>query len=52
MRLGEQSWRVAGARVFALPSASGANRDAVRLEGKTDRVEWFQELASRVSEDA
>lgn len=52
VRLGEQSWRVAGARVFVLPNASGANRDASRLEGKTHRVEWFKELASRVSKGA
>jgi len=52
VRLGEQSWRVAGARAFVLPNASAANRDATRLEGKTHRVEWFKELASRVSESA
>lgn len=52
VRLGEQSWRAAGVRAFVLPNASGANRDAMRLEGKTHRVEWFEELASRVSERA
>ena len=47
--LGEQTWLVGGARAFVVPSASGANRDASRLEGKVDRVEWFKELASRIS---
>ncbi len=46
--LGEQAWRVGEARAFVLPSASGANRDASRLEGKIDRVEWFKELAARL----
>jgi double-stranded uracil-DNA glycosylase len=46
--LGEQAWLVGGAQVFVLPSASGANRDASRLEGKTDRVDWFKELAARL----
>ena len=42
--LGEQQWLVGDARVFVLPSASGSNRDATRLEGKADRIEWFKEL--------
>lgn len=46
--LGEQTWSVGHANVFVLPSASGANRDASRLEGKTDRVQWFKELAIRL----
>jgi len=46
--LGEQTWLVGDAPVFVLPSASGANRDASRLEGKTDRVQWFKELATRL----
>jgi double-stranded uracil-DNA glycosylase len=46
--LGDQTWSVAATPVFVLPSASGANRDASRLEGKTDRVEWFKELAVRL----
>lgn len=46
--LGEQAWRIGGAQVFVLPSASGANRDTSRLEGKTDRVQWFKELAGRL----
>lgn len=50
--LGEQPWDVAATRVFVLPSASGANRDATRLEGKTDRVEWFRELAHRLEPQA
>ncbi len=44
VHLGEQTWRIAGARVFVLPSASGANRDVSRLEGKGERAEWFAEL--------
>jgi TDG/mug DNA glycosylase family protein len=48
VHLGEQTWLVSEARVFVLPSASGANRDASRLEGKADRVEWFKELAARL----
>lgn len=47
--LGEQKWSVGDTRVFVLPSASAANRDASRLEGKTDRVQWFKELAARLS---
>lgn len=43
--LGVQEWTVEDARVFVLPSASAANRDNSRLEGKTDRVDWFKELA-------
>jgi G:T/U-mismatch repair DNA glycosylase len=46
--LGEQIWSVGDTRVFVLPSASGANRDASRLEGKTDRVQWFKELAAHL----
>jgi len=44
--LGQQPWRVAQARVFVVPSASGANRDRSRLEGRNSRVEWFMELHS------
>jgi TDG/mug DNA glycosylase family protein len=50
--LGEQMWSVAATPVFVLPSASGANRDASRLEGKTDRVEWFKELAAKLGNSA
>ena len=46
--LGEQPWMVGNARVFVLPSASGSNRDAARLEGKADRIEWFKELAANL----
>jgi TDG/mug DNA glycosylase family protein len=42
---GTQKWTVANAQTFVLPSASGANRDPSRLEGKADRIEWFKELA-------
>lgn len=47
--LGEQPWKLAGARVFVLPSASGSNRDPRRLEGKSDRVEWYEDLAGRLA---
>jgi len=43
--LGRQSWKIGQSSVFVLPSASGANRDARRLEGKSSRLEWFRELA-------
>jgi G:T/U-mismatch repair DNA glycosylase len=42
---GVQGWTVEDARVFVLPSASAANRDNSRLDRKTDRVDWFKELA-------
>lgn len=41
---GEQAWSVAAARAFVVPSMSGANRDASRLEGKPSREAWFHEL--------
>lgn len=44
VKLGLQPWRIADQRVFVVPSASGANRDASRLEGKPSRVAWFIEL--------
>jgi TDG/mug DNA glycosylase family protein len=47
--LGPQPWTVATSRVFVLPSASGANRDASRLEGRGSRVDWFRELATVAS---
>lgn len=46
VRLGAQAWCIDASRVFILPSASGANRDTRRLEGKGDRLEWFRELAA------
>lgn len=51
VRLGEQTWRVADAQVFVVPSASAANRDSSRLEGKRERVEWFAELRRLASAD-
>jgi TDG/mug DNA glycosylase family protein len=48
VNLGEQPWQVADRPVFVLPSASGANRDPARLEGKSTRVEWFRELRDRL----
>lgn len=46
--LGLQSWQIAASRVFVVPSASGANRNANRLEGKASRVAWFIELRELV----
>ena len=45
VKLGAQTWQIASAHVFVVPSASGSNQDRSRLEGKHDRVEWFKELA-------
>ena len=42
--LGPQGWSVGGARVFVLPSPSGANRRR-EYDGRASRVEWWQELA-------
>lgn len=42
--LGPQPWALAASRVFVVPSASGANRNAARLEGRSSRVAWFVEL--------
>jgi TDG/mug DNA glycosylase family protein len=47
--LGEQQWRIGEVPAFVVPSASGANRDASRLEGRVDRGEWFNELAVRLT---
>ena len=41
---GEQTWTLAGAKVFVLPSSSGANQRH-DYDGKPDRLSWFQELA-------
>lgn len=46
--LGKQDWTVTGIPVFVLPSSSGANRDASRLEGKASRVEWWKDLAKQL----
>ena len=51
IQLGPQPWRVAGRPVFVLPSASGANRDASRLEGKSSRLAWFRDLAVLLDAD-
>ena len=48
--LGEQIWSVSDTRAFVLPSASGANRDASRLAGKIDRVQWSPPAFRRSSE--
>jgi TDG/mug DNA glycosylase family protein len=44
--LGEQAWSIGATRVFVLPSASAANRDPKRLEGRASRVDWFRDLAA------
>lgn len=44
--LGEQPWSVGSSSVFVLPSASAANRDPKRLEGRGSRVDWFRDLAA------
>jgi double-stranded uracil-DNA glycosylase len=48
--LGLQPWRIASSRVFVVPSASGANRDVSRLEGKPSRVAWFIALRELVDD--
>ena len=47
--LGPQAWSIGATRVFVLPSASAANRDPKRLEGRASRVDWFSELAALAS---
>ncbi|MDQ3028648.1 MAG: mismatch-specific DNA-glycosylase [Actinomycetota bacterium] len=44
--LGKQSWTIGETPVFVVPSASAANRDPKRLEGRSNRVDWFRELAT------
>jgi hypothetical protein len=46
--LGLQPWRIGDSRTFVVPSASGANRNANRLEGKPSRVAWFMELCELI----
>lgn len=46
--LGRQEWLVGVSQAFVVPSASAANRDRRRLEGKMDRLEWFRELRTAV----
>jgi TDG/mug DNA glycosylase family protein len=43
--LGTQMWRVAGRPAYVLPSASGSNRGTSGLEGKANRLEWFEAFA-------
>lgn len=42
--LGDQPWTVGASWVFVVPSASAANRDPKRLEGRSSRLDWFREL--------
>jgi len=44
LALGLQAWTLGSSHVFVVPSASGANRDPRRLEGRASRVDWFREL--------
>jgi TDG/mug DNA glycosylase family protein len=46
LNLGPQGWSIGRTRIFVLPSASAANRDPTRLEGRSSRVDWFRELAA------
>jgi hypothetical protein len=44
--LGKQAWTIGEVSVFIVPSASAANRDPKRLEGRPSRVDWFRDLAT------
>ncbi|MRJ75965.1 mismatch-specific DNA-glycosylase [Aeromicrobium sp. SMF47] len=48
--LGRQRWTIADARVFVLPSSSGANQRKDH-GGRPDRLSWWSELASLVAAD-
>jgi TDG/mug DNA glycosylase family protein len=48
--LGRQQWTFAGARVFVLPSSSGANQRKDH-GGRPDRVSWWAELASLLADE-
>lgn len=48
--LGAQRWTIAGARVFVLPSSSGANQRKDH-GGRPDRLSWWSELAELVAAD-
>jgi len=41
---GEQNWSIAGARVFVLPSPSGASNRAP-FDGRPTKISWWSELA-------
>jgi TDG/mug DNA glycosylase family protein len=47
-RHGPQSWNVGDARVFVLPSPSGAARNAKAWDGRSTKLEWWKELADRL----
>ncbi|MCD9200123.1 mismatch-specific DNA-glycosylase [Aeromicrobium wangtongii] len=49
--LGRQRWTFAGARVFVLPSSSGANQRKDH-GGRSDRLSWWAELAALVADRA
>jgi double-stranded uracil-DNA glycosylase len=44
VRLGHQPWIIGRSSFFVVPSASAANRDPRRLEGRSSRTEWYREL--------
>lgn len=48
--LGPQDWTFAGARVFVLPSSSGANRRR-DYDGRPDRASWWNDLGALVRRD-
>lgn len=48
--LGVQDWTFAGARVFVLPSSSGANQRKDH-GGRPRRLDWWSELADAVGAD-
>lgn len=48
--LGEQAWRLGGARVFVLPSPSGRNQGRQHYDGRPTRLEWWAELAALVGD--
>jgi TDG/mug DNA glycosylase family protein len=48
--LGVQTWRLAEARVYVLPSASGAARGGP-FAPLASRLDWWRELALRQNED-
>jgi TDG/mug DNA glycosylase family protein len=50
--LGPQPWFIGTTAAFVLPSASAANRDPKRLEGRSGRVDWFRELAEASASEA
>ncbi len=46
--LGNQPWRLGGAKVFVLPSPSGRNQGRALYDGRSDRLSWWKELGGLV----